>query len=155
MITVREYTDKDYNAATNLMRKLIEMMGEKFDEFRWKASLVARKSQQEGMFIAIEGEKVVGMSFADIRGKNAVYGYISSVIVDENYRGRGIGEHLIQKAIIYLGHRGVSKIQINVRKDAIGAINLYEKIGFKEKYRVMELELSADQKLKKQQPLKA
>ena len=157
MITVREYTDKDYTAATDLMRKLTELMGEKFDEFRWKTSLLTRKSQQEGMFIAIgEDNIVVGMGFAEIRGKEGgIFGYISSVIVDEDYRGQGIGEHLIQKAIMYLGRRGANKVRINVRKEATGAINLYEKIGFKEKFRVMELELGADQKLERQQPPKA
>jgi len=156
VISIREYTDKDYNAATNLMRKLTELMGEKFDEFRWKTSLLARKSQQEGMFIAIEGDKVVGMSFAEIRGREAQpYGYISSVIVDEDYRGQGIGELLIQKAIMYLGRRGANKVRINVRKEAVGAIKLYEKIGFKEKYRVMELTLHEDQKVEKPQPPKA
>ncbi|MFX1298799.1 MAG: GNAT family N-acetyltransferase [Promethearchaeota archaeon] len=155
MITVREYKDEDYNAATSLMRKLTELMGEKFDEFRWKTSLLTRKSQQEGMFVAIEEEKVVGMSFADIRGQGPTYGYISSVIVDEDYRGQGIGEHLIQKAIMYLGRRGINKVRINVRKEAAGAIKLYEKVGFVEKYRVMELKIGPEKKIKKQPPPKA
>jgi ribosomal protein S18 acetylase RimI-like enzyme len=156
MITVTEYTDKDYNAATSLMRKLTELMGENFDEFRWKTSLLTRKSQQEGMFIAIEDDKVVGMSFAEMRGqKGQSFGYISSVIVDDDYRGQGIGEHLIQKAIMYLGRRGAKKVRINVRKEAVGAIKLYEKIGFTEKFRVMELEISKDQTIERLKPPKA
>ena len=156
MITVREYTDKDYGTATTLMRKLTELMGEKFDEFRWKTSLLTRKSQQEGMFIAIEDDKVVGMSFAEMRGqKGQSFGYISSVIVDDDYRGQGIGEHLIQKAIMYLGRRGAKKVRINVRKEAVGAIKLYEKIGFSEKFRVMELEISKDQTFERPKPPKA
>lgn len=136
------------------MRKLTELMGEKFNEFRWKTSLLARKSAQEGMFVAIEEEKVVGMSFAEIRGREPPYGYISSVIVDDDYRGQGIGELLIQKAVMYLGRRGANTVRINVRKDAVGAIKLYDKVGFKEKYRVMELELTKE-KMEKQQPPKA
>ena len=156
MITVREYTDKDYNSTTTLMRKLTELMGETFNEFRWKSSLLARKSNQEGIFIASEDEKVVGMSFAEMRGRDEViFGYISSVIVDEDYRGQGVGELLIQKAIMHLGRRGANKIRINVRKEAVGAIKLYEKIGFKEKFRVMELIIDADQKKEKQQPPRA
>jgi len=156
VITIREYTDKDYNAATNLMRKLTELMGSKFDEFRWKTSLLTRKSQQEGMFIALEDEKVVGMSFAEMRGQRGQnFGYISSVIVDDDYRGQGIGEHLIQKAIMYLGRRGAKTVRINVRKEAVGAIKLYEKIGFKEKFRVMELEISKDKEVEKIQPPRA
>ncbi|NVM55317.1 MAG: GNAT family N-acetyltransferase [Candidatus Helarchaeota archaeon] len=156
MITVREYTDKDYNTATELMKKLTELMGEKFNEFRWKTSLLARKSQQEGMFIAIEDERVVGMSFAELRGREGGnFGYISSVIVDEDYRGQGIGELLIQKAVMHLGRRGVNTVRINVRKEAVGAIKLYEKVGFKEKFRVMELEISKDQKWEKPKPPRA
>lgn len=143
MITIREYTDRDYDAATDLMRKLTELMGENFDEFRWKTSLLTRKNAQEGMFIAIEEERVIGMSFAELKGpKEGSYGYISSVIVDEDYRGQGVGELLVQKAIMFLGRRGATSIRINVRREAAGAIKLYEKIGFKEKFRVMELELS-------------
>ena len=156
MITIREYTDKDYTATTALMRKLTELLGEKFDEFRWKTSLLTKKSSQEGMFIAIEDENVVGMSFAEMRGREGLtFGYISSVIVDKDYRGQGVGELLIQKAIMHLGRRGATSIRINVRQEATGAINLYEKIGFKEKFRVMELELGKDQKWEKQPPPRA
>ncbi|MHA1266394.1 MAG: GNAT family N-acetyltransferase [Candidatus Helarchaeota archaeon] len=158
MIQIREYRDEDYGAATELMRKLTELMGEKFNEFRWKTSLLARKSAQEGMFVAIEGGKIVGMSFAEMRGRRegvTPFGYISSVIVDKDYRGQGVGELLIQEAIMHLGRRGANRIRINVRKEATGAIKLYEKIGFKEKFRVMELELGKDEKIEKQQPPKA
>ncbi|HUX99508.1 MAG TPA: GNAT family N-acetyltransferase [Candidatus Deferrimicrobium sp.] len=152
-MTIREYMDKDYNLATDLMRKLTELMGEKFDEFRWKTSLLARKHAQEAMFVAIEAERVVGMSFAEIRGpKGRTYGYISTVIVDEDYRGQGVGELLIQKAIMHLGRLGVDIVQINVRKEAAGAIRLYEKIGFKEKFRVMELELHKAKKKEAEKP---
>jgi ribosomal protein S18 acetylase RimI-like enzyme len=153
MMTIREYLDKDYAAATDLMRKLTELMGEKFDEFRWKTSLLARKHAQEAMFVAIEDERVVGMSFAEMKGsKGHTYGYINSVIVDDDYRGQGVGELLIQKAIMHLGRLGADKIQINVRKEAAGAIKLYEKIGFKEKFRVLELELHKDQKREVEKP---
>lgn len=158
MIQIREYKDEYYNAATSLMKKLTELMGEKFDEFRWKTSLLARRSAQEGMFVALEGDNVVGMSFAEIRGHREgvrPYGYISSVIVDNDYRGQGVGELLIQSAIMHLGRRGVSSIRINVRKEATGAIKLYEKVGFQEKFRVMELELSKDEKWEKPRPPKA
>jgi ribosomal protein S18 acetylase RimI-like enzyme len=153
MMTIREYLDKDYSAATDLMRKLTELMGEKFDEFRWKTSLLARKHAQEAMFVAIEDERVVGMSFAEMKGpKGHSYGYINSVIVDEDYRGQGVGELLIQKAVMHLGRLGADKIQINVRKEAMGAIKLYEKIGFKEKFRVLELELHKDKKREVEKP---
>lgn len=157
MIQIREYKDGYYAAATQLMRKLTELMGESFDEFRWKTSLLARKSAQEGMFVALEDEKVLGMSFAEIKGRESVspFGYISSVIVDKDFRGQGVGELLIQKAVMHLGRRGVSAVRINVRKDAAGAIKLYEKVGFKEKFRVMELEISKEQKWEKQPPPKA
>jgi len=156
MMNIREYTDRDYPATTDLMRKLTELMGEKFDEFRWRTSLLTRKTAQEGMFIALEEERVIGMSFAEMKGpKEGSYGYISSVIVDEDYRGKGVGELLIQKAILYLGRRGASTIRINVRKEAAGAAKLYEKIGFKEKYRVMELELSKASKMEREKPPKA
>jgi len=153
LITIKDYEDKDYDAATDLMRKLTELMGENFDEFRWKTSLLARKNAQEGLFIAIEDEKVIGMSFAEMKGpKEGSYGYISSVIVDEEYRGQGVGELLIQKAIMYLGRRNANSIRINVRKEAVGAIKLYEKLGFKEKFRVMELELARNLKTEREKP---
>ena len=156
MITISEYTDRDYDAATDLMRKLTELMGENFDEFRWKTSLLTRKNAQEGMFIAIEDERVIGMSFAEMRGpKEGSYGYISSVIVDEDYRGQGVGELLVQKAVMFLGRRGATSIRINVRKEAAGAIKLYEKIGFKEKFRVMELELAQEPMGEREKPPRA
>ena len=46
------------------------------------------------------------------------------------FRGRGIGRQLIEKTLDAARDRGLSRIELTVRKDNANAIALYQKIGF-------------------------
>lgn len=56
--------------------------------------------------------------------------YISLVVVDEKHRGKGLGTHLIHKAIEIAGKKGCSKVILDVDSDNGAARTLYEKLGF-------------------------
>ena len=58
-------------------------------------------------------------------------------MVDEAFRGQGVGKLLIQDAIKYLNEMNVDQILINVRSRTERAKGLYERMGFKEVYSVM------------------
>jgi ribosomal-protein-alanine N-acetyltransferase len=79
------------------------------------------------------------MVFADISidPVGSSTGYIRSVIVDEEFRGQGVGKLLISEAIKYLNEMNCDQILINVRSKTERAKQLYEKMGFKEVYTVM------------------
>ncbi|MHA1270408.1 MAG: GNAT family N-acetyltransferase [Candidatus Helarchaeota archaeon] len=153
-IRIREYKKGDYIYTKRLMEQLCKSMGRDFEENRWKKHISIRLSSGiGGMLIAADqDDHCYGMAFVEVRTKPTgqyyqhhprtdKYGYITNVIVDERWRNKGIGEKLIRKCIEELKNVGIEIIRINVRENATQAKKLYEKIGFKEAYKVMEYEV--------------
>ncbi|NFB54904.1 GNAT family N-acetyltransferase [Clostridium botulinum] len=63
--------------------------------------------------------------------KNREYALIDKLVVDNHYRGYGIGSRLIEYAEKDLKSRGIKEIEIYVWEFNRGALNLYEKKGYK------------------------
>jgi len=79
--------------------------------------------------VALEGEKVVGYV-----GSQSVLGWtdMMNVAVDPDYRRQGIGERLIAELIARLKAMGNECLTLEVRESNLGAIALYDKLGFRE-----------------------
>ena len=144
MFQVRRFEKEDQENAKNLMAQLCRITGVPFNEKRWQWGVRMRlydALRKNGMLIAetIDDKKLAGMIFADISidPVGSSTGYIRSVIVDEDFRGQGVGKLLISEAIKYLNEMAVDQILINVRSKTERAKQLYEKMGFKEVYTVM------------------
>ncbi len=58
---------------------------------------------------------------------------IEDVVVDEMYRGKGIGELLILKCIDYAKSNKVFQIDLTSRPSRVSANHLYQKLGFKQR----------------------
>ena len=154
-IKIREYEKGDFIYTKRLMEQLTASVNREFEETRWKKHISIRLSTGVGgMLMAVdEDNHCFGMAFVEIRTKPTgqyyqhhprtdKYGYITNVVVDEKWRGKGIGARLIKGGIKRLKEAGIDIIRINVREDALEAKKLYEKIGFKESYTVMECDVS-------------
>ena len=143
MFTVRRFSKEDQEAAKVLMGQLCKVTGVPFNEKRWKWGVKMRlydALRKNGMLVAeTTDKKLAGMIFADISidPVGSSTGYIRSVVVDEAFRGQGVGKLLIQDAIKYLNEMNVDQILINVRSRTERAKGLYERMGFKEVYSVM------------------
>ena len=87
---------------------------------------------------------VVGMIIAELRIDpfGTSEGYIKQVFLKKDYRGLGIGELLVRKAIEHLKKIKVEKIKVNIKEKAKEATNLYSKMRFKKVYEVLELDLT-------------
>jgi ribosomal protein S18 acetylase RimI-like enzyme len=59
------------------------------------------------------------------------YGYIYDIFVKEEFRGKGFGRVLLEKAESYCRERGYSRILLMVSVSNETAIRLYDKMGFK------------------------
>ena len=55
---------------------------------------------------------------------------IDSVEVDQAHRGIGVGTKIIEQAIELAEKEGVDSVELNVNRDNIVAVKLYEKMGF-------------------------
>lgn len=78
----------------------------------------------DGVFVAVENDEVIGFIFSHIRkiekDDNNFPGYISVLLVDKDYRHQGIGKALLNKAECYLNSKGKNKICFGY----IGTINM-------------------------------
>lgn len=74
------------------------------------------------------GRKIVGMACLSKCKKNVQY--LHTVFVDESYRGKGIGEAIVRKALA-VAKKMKCSISLGVNPLNYKAKNLYEKLGFK------------------------
>lgn len=80
------------------------------------------------VFVYVEDEKEIGVITIGVKNERANIGLLA---VDEDYRGRAIGKHLINSAFAKARQLSLSEVQVVTQKANIGACAFYEKIGFK------------------------
>ena len=149
-IRIEIATPEVIDSLEDLTRELVEGLGQKFDLKRFEWGIQRRlydPLQRHGILIAVEEDEenlVVGMIIAELRIDpfGSSEGYIKQVFLKKNYRGRGIGELLVRKAIEHLKKIKVEKIKVNIKEKAKEATNLYSKMKFKKVYEVLELDLT-------------
>ncbi len=151
-IRIENATPDNIDSLEKLMKLLISRFGDTFDMKRFDWGIRRRlydPLQRHGILIAIDENKdneVIGMIIAELRIDpfGASEGYIKQVYLMEEYRGHGIGELLVKKAIEHLQKIKVEKIKVNIKEKARKAANLYAKMHFKKVYEVLELDISKD-----------
>lgn len=97
-------------------------------------------SENKFFYVAEDGENIIGVIEAEIVEnlydkdvfREANVGYINSLFIDEQHRGRGVGKTLINEAIKWIKSRGVNLCALSVVSKNISAIETYKRLGFKE-----------------------
>jgi ribosomal protein S18 acetylase RimI-like enzyme len=95
-----------------------------------RAALFARSV--EGSVAAVAGGQIIGM--LHVEASRHGFGEIG-MLVDRDWRGRGVGSALMQAAIGLARQRGLHKLSLEVFAHNAGAIALYRKCGFVEEGR--------------------
>ena len=133
----------------DLTKLLVEGLNQDFDPQRFDWGIRRRifdPLQRHGILIAIdEGDNsVVGMIVAELRIDpfGSSEGYIKQFFLKEEYRKKGTGLQLLEKAMEHLKRIKVEKVKVNIKEKALEALNLYEKMKFKKVYEVLELDLT-------------
>ena len=136
-ITVR---DADASDAARLV-ELIIALGHSIEEADVSRNLETLAQNGVLPLVATDGDQVIGMcgiSAMVTVHRPAPVGRVSVMIVDEAYRGRGIGALLMAEAEKRLAERGCKIIEVtsNVRRDR--AHHFYEQLGYERtSYRFM------------------
>ena len=87
--------------------------------------------QATTMFIVRSDAVIVGIAsivIAFVPGGLA--GFLESVVVDDNYRGQGIGEQLVKAAMELAAQRRVTRIDLTTSDRRPAAKRLYQRLGF-------------------------
>ena len=90
-----------------------------------------QNSKSDVMFVAVDGEKVVGNAIVE-RNRILRYNHRAeiSITVLKEYWGRGIGSRLMEMMIEFAEKTGVEILYLEVRADNQRAVNLYTKYEF-------------------------
>lgn len=94
---------------------------------------------KEAFFSEINENKLAVYLVAEVDEKVVAYGgmwliinegHITNIAVKEEYKGRGIGNEIVEGLINYCAFMGIDDMTLEVRASNKVAINLYEKYGF-------------------------
>jgi ribosomal protein S18 acetylase RimI-like enzyme len=101
-------------------------------------ALLDRIARQEGRLLAAEAEAgVVGMlglivqeDQVFVRADLRRHGYVSDLVVDEAWRGQGVGRLLVGEAERLTREKGLKRLVIGVMAGNAAAERLYGELGF-------------------------
>ena len=92
-----------------------------------------------GIWVAEEDGKIVGFVASDgnwfSKREGKVVGAIHELVILPEYRNKGIGKALVQKAIEYFKSRGLDTAELWVGDKNTQALEFYKSLGFEEKDR--------------------
>ena len=76
-------------------------------------------------------DEAIGLLSGYFNRPDQGYAFVSVLHVNRNFRHNGFGKKLLDEAINVAKVRGLTAIRLNVKKDNINAIGMYEHYGFK------------------------
>jgi ribosomal protein S18 acetylase RimI-like enzyme len=132
---VTEVTDELAEAWTTLLPQLSSSASpltraelEEIVDSRADTLFIARVSSEAG-----KGTIAGSLSLVVFRIPDGVRAWVESVVVDERFRGNGIGEKLSRRAIEQAQLLGAKSIDLTSRPTREAANRLYQKIGFEKR----------------------
>jgi GNAT superfamily N-acetyltransferase len=148
MIEIKHLPKKDYVKVKKYLVKLLAYEHKNFD----KNIRIDRKGQQTSfrnmnsalqkhkgaLFVAVEGARIIGYAMGIIIKKSEESckwedtGFLDEVFVEERYRNKGIGSRLVKAMIGWFRKNKIKIINIQAYAQNL-SINLYRKLGFKDK----------------------
>lgn len=101
---------------------------------RWKTNLSTGQADDSRGFVWVEGDQIIGnLSLIRIPRKSGDYFLIANVATHPNFRGRGIGRALTERAIQSVREQKNCGLWLHVRADNPIAHRLYGSLGFVER----------------------
>lgn len=98
-----------------------------FDRSRYGAVFAAAIGRGNGMFSALAEGRLVGIATEHLQDP---YGHMVGMIVDERYRGSGVGRALLERLISFCRKAGYPHLNLSVFPHNTRAIALYRSCGF-------------------------
>jgi ribosomal protein S18 acetylase RimI-like enzyme len=139
-----EIEKAEIHKIKNLWEELNSCHGEKsshfkshFESFVFEKRIERLLAKEHLVIYAAESNsELVGYSIATVDGN---LGEIDSIFVKKAHRGNNLGHRLTEKALSWLSQFDCDAINVHVAEGNESALPFYEKHGFRERYRVLQL----------------
>lgn len=126
---------KENRFHANLLPKVFRIL-EPIITRAWLEEVLANPDKI--LFVAEKKDEIVGIQLLCMRTnpddpifKEHCYAYVDELAVAKEHRRQGVGRLLVKKAKQWAIKQGVKEIQLDVWETNQGALNFYEKIGYK------------------------
>lgn len=131
-IIIRTASMSDASAIANLSNRLGYPVIKEDTE---KYLRLLKSSKKDIVYVAVSDNEVIGWMhiFKTVRVESGIFCEIGGLVIDEEFRGKGIGKRMIEKARIWCKENGSDKLRVrsNVKREA--AKNFYFHEGFRQK----------------------
>jgi GNAT superfamily N-acetyltransferase len=131
---IREANEKDLNGILALYQQLFneeDYSNIKMYEEKWKEIF---QNNYLKYFVAIENGQIISTCniaiIPNMTRNLRSFAVIENVFTHEDFRKKGYGKKVIEKAIEYAKKRNCYKVMLLSSKDRIEAHRFYERIGF-------------------------
>lgn len=134
-VSIRSAEPADLNSLVSLLASLFAIEADfVFDESRQRRGLALMLENERGRVLIAEAEgQVVGMCTGQLLVSTAEGGLsllVEDVVVDERWRGRGIGRLLMAAISDWARTNKVSRLQLLADRDNIPAFDFYRILGW-------------------------
>ncbi|MDB5237945.1 MAG: family N-acetyltransferase [Candidatus Kaiserbacteria bacterium] len=135
MIAVERMTSSSDNALKEINNLLLQLRRDPSEPLGTEQHLSAIISDKNIIFIAVRDEgKIVGMATAYLAQKfGKKTGFVEDVVVDEAYRGQGLGQKIMEVLIQEAKNAGATQLYLTSGPDRVAAQKLYMRLGFKKR----------------------
>ena len=135
MITAQRITNASADSLQDINKLLLQLRRNPSEPLGTEQDLNDIVTDKNVIFIAVQdGEKIIGMATAYLAQKfGKKTGFVEDVVVDETYRGQGLGQKVMEVLIQEAKNAGASQLYLTSGPDRIAAQKLYLRIGFKKR----------------------
>ena len=121
LLTLLFNIEKDFNPDTSKQQKGLELL------LKSNATATIQVAKDDT-------GKVIGMVSVQLvisTSQGAASAWVEDMVIDEVYRGHGIGKQLLHNALIWAKNKGATRAQLLVDIENIDAVGYYQHLNWK------------------------
>ena len=133
-ILSQRYATKEVLADLNTLLKQLVHDPKTYKPITFATLKKIASDKKTVVVLIFDGTKVIGTGTLIIATKfRGNYAYIEDMMVDESYRGQGLGRQLGDALVAAAKKHNVTTIELSTRPSRVAANALYQKMGFEPK----------------------
>lgn len=120
----------DTESLKDIKRLLLQLTGEKSPLTRSQLKRILSNPNLLCVVI-FDGSRIIGTASVYIHHQfEKTMGHVEEVVVDETYRGQGLGKKLMGELMRLAKKKGIKELDLTSRPVRVAANALYQKLGF-------------------------